>query len=692
MTRCEGAPNFPEWTESSSRYRDVFNATADDMGVPIKYVADRSGASCTNNIPDPACDEVVIVQEKAQRYMTDGRVDATRFAADICAVRTEVERRRHVMVQKGMEVFPVSKSSTYTEDKLRLLNPAERAWAAKVAPVFSEVSLAVYGVQATRQSGPTTEWMNDHADPYSAFHYHRSRHSGLPTQPVEDFKNSEHYSSSIPWFPANSSFNMMWPVDLTADELADINQHYTADDPIRLPFTRVYRVPPALAERIAANPMHHAGNQIEWVREGKSGESYRVLNMAFDPEIRPSLLQLTATLRQEADVTVQGSALHPTFREYTLTVADALERGDFVGLLRADLQQAEGGLFMTLFPHEGYWEDGVKYPMMGEIGIRDVELIDRAAKFGHVFQWMGQEIQAVARAAGFSTYVAPQFDASNVRRDMAFIWPVVTGGFMRAYVRDPGGHDYPKRRYDGLNTHRVVMVLDTLKTWAPLCKQTAARIFGPDVAQHVNFDAKIVDTLFHEAGHGAQIPQDETLPTGKPFGEAFGIHWGILVEPWADADAMLALHKLWKDGVVSEDHFKQGLYASLSYQFVRLRPRAVALSDGVMAGGPHITGSSEMIGWLWARGAFTRDASGAYHLAEVPQLVDAVRGFRNTLVGFAARGDVAGFKQFVTKTVTELPEVVEKDLIARRGAASYTLIDRGDLKPVPDGSTPTSVR
>lgn len=502
----------------------------------------------------------------------------------------------------------------------------------------------------------------------------------MPTEPVEGIVDAPQYASSIPWFPADAAYNMIWPNDFTKDELAYVNSHYPDDDPIRQPFTIVRRANASQAAVLRTKPWKNsAGEQVEWLREGPEGKRYHVLNMAFDTEMRPHFERLASALRAQADTAVKGSTLHPQFKAYTLTMAQSLEEGDFIGMLQADLRQSEGGLFMTMFPHEGYWNDGVKYPFLAEIGIRDTSLLGGIRKNGYLFHWMGKEVEAVARKAGLQSYTAPAFDVSNIQRDAAFIWPIVTGAFMRAYVRDPGGHDYPKRKYDGCGTHRVVMLLDTLKTWAPLTKQTVRNIFGQDIARHVSFAGFASGTLMHEAGHGSQIPQTEVVGNGKPFNEAFNAYWGVLVEPWSDLDAVLGAKKLLDDRKFTQAEFERNLYSMLGYQFVRLRPRAAALSKGMMAEGPHITGSSLTIAWLWQKGAVYRDDKGRYQF-RTARLMPAMRALRDELVTFAARGDQTGYAAFLEKTVQAFPETVEQELIVKRGAPSYTLINRGFLK------------
>ncbi len=117
---------------------------------------------------------------------------------------------------------------------------------------------------------------------------------------------------------------------------------------------------------------------------------------------------------------------------------------------------------------------------------------------------------------------------------------------------------------------------------------------------------------------------------------------------------------------------------SVLYQIVRLYPRKVALSDDMMREGPHITGSSMYLGWLYREGAIQwRDN----HLTiDFPKFESAGRSFFDALVRQAVGGDPKVFRKFAEDCISGLPEDVEDQLIAiKKTTASYVLIDRGEL-------------
>lgn len=675
IDRCTKLAPFPQDVASSKKYRTLFNAVAKDLGLALTYVEDVDGGA--PNTPEANRGEVEVAPAAWEKYgVHDARPRASaKLTADICRVRAEVERRRRVMTEAGFNLFPLQQSGTYTHDKLAQVNAAERQWVAGVKPAFYEAGMELYTIQALPERQPTVAWMRAHADPISRFQFERIRSAGVPTKAIPDFPDSAAYASSVPWFPASPTFSMMWPVDFTKDELAYVNAHYPDGDPIRLPYTRVSRITPVEAERIRTSPLQSEGVAVEWVREGKDGQLYRVVNMAFDEAMRPYFLKLAEALRANDGVTVAGTMLDPQWQAQVRTMADCFEKGDFVGLLKADLAQATGNLFMTLFPHEGYWADGIKFPMMGEIGVIDTELFNKVAGQGYIFNWLGKKVEAAAHEAGLTDYHAPEFDPSNLRRDAIFIWTLVTTGFMRAYKRDPGGHDYPKVPYPGISGHRSVSLLDTLESWTPLTKAAADMIFGPELGQLVSFDALARTTFLHEGTHGAQIQQTVKTLNGKPFGEALGIYWGALVEPWADAGNLLAHYQLYKDGKISAEQYRAVAVTETAYSLVRLYPRADTLTDGMADDGPHIVGAGMLIGWLAGWGAMTD--KGALVEALVDRTLDA---FFNELTAYAAKGSLKEFKAFVKQCIESLPLATEQEILAKKAKLpSYTLLDRGEL-------------
>lgn len=420
--------------------------------------------------------------------------------------------------------------------------------------------------------------------------------------------------------------------------------------------------------------------------------------MAFDEEMRPHFLALARALR------APGAGLNKLFRDYLAEAARHLEAGDFEALLRADLAQngQYGKLYFSVFPHEGYWADNLKFPLTLAVGIRDESsLVPTGPGFTELLNSLASRVQTVAEKTGLDDYQAPVLPLKPKEEDgsMVGLWTLMTAGFKRAFMRDPGGHDYPKREYPGVVDHRNVILFDTVETWAKLVTFMAKKFLGAAASEEVSFEGLLRFVFLHEAVHGAQIRLNSATLLKDAAGgrvalaEAFGDWWGILVEPWADAGAVLGCSSAADAGLMSDAERRQCVLAAVSLQFVRLRPRADLRESPTAA--PHLTGASMFLTMLILHGGMVCD------IDKVPLCsVNLDRGERNTvdsvasmlfdgLTRMAAGGRLGSFKQLVNLTLDSDTEqgmslvLVEEKLLAYRALApSYNLLDRGDL-PAP---------
>lgn len=676
MTKTAVLSQMPLMALPSQRYQQLFNNVSAELGLGITYLGSQTGNY--PNDPQVRSGDIEANQSVWEHYgITEARPRSNPLLdRDVRRVRETIEKRRLEAVEKGFNAFPIVKSKSLSEENLALLNPAERAWAESVGPVLYRFTQELYGIQSMPQSAMMTRWMKEHADAKSLFHYDRMR---TPIVPMVTGDLAP-YASSVPWMPDSPTYSMMWPADMTAEELAYVRERSDENDPIRLPYTRVSRIDKHEAERIEAGSLPRSKRiQTEWAREGLDGRWYRVQNIAHDVEMRPLLLSIAETLREHADIEVDGAVLHPEFRAYSLTVADALTEGDWETLLKADLEQTEGNLYFTFFPHEGYWSDNIKFPISLEIGIRDSSLMAALEKYRPAFEWLSGRIADVVRDSGMSTYFSPP---SNIdfRRDFVSMWPTRTGGFMRGYTRDPFGHDYPKVKYPGIEMHRVVTFLDTVHGVLPGLKGVAEKLFGDEMADYITLAGRALCTLVHEATHGIQIrPGDKTL-SGKEFGEAFGRHWGVVVEPWADAGSMVAAMKLFGDGRIEERESFELVFSRFVQTVNMLLPRERSMSEGVMKSAPHMTGAAMLTGYAYRFGAL---GEGSKHLLEVDRekLAQAMTSFLDEVTRYAARGDVKAYLEWVKDCIEALPlELEQKILKIKEGGSAYVIVDRGELK------------
>lgn len=193
-------------------------------------------------------------------------------------------------------------------------------------------------------------------------------------------------------------------------------------------YTVVERAIPEEVERIQTIvKMNRFNEPMEWIVEGFEGRKYKVINIAFHERFRPHFLRVAQVLRENAPIEIDGDTLDPSFKEYTLVMADAFENGQFEKLLAADMAQTSGNLFFTFFPHEGYWSDNTKFPWMMEIGIRDGAFKNEALIHAQAFQWLEEKTARIIQTTGLS-YEPRLMNSEDQARSSEFLWVLRTGG------------------------------------------------------------------------------------------------------------------------------------------------------------------------------------------------------------------------------------------------------------------------
>lgn len=270
-------------------------------------------------------------------------------------------------------------------------------------------------------------------------------------------------------------------------------------------------------------------------------------------------------------------------------------------------------------------------------------------------------------------------------QDIVFpIWTYRTAGFLRAFIRDPAGHDYPKREYpDKIKGHRSVVLLDTIDSWVPQLKYMKRKLFDREALEaDITFDGLTQYVYLHETCHGMQIKQNLKVGNGQTLAEAFGSDWGALVEPWADVGAgILCTHMEMKN----EERPGECLTAMALASVLRLRERKKVTKASARSDMPHVVGSNLMVGKLWANNALERNAEGLLTL-NLERTKDTLNEMFEKLSGFAAQGDREGFLVWLDEGIKQVDLDLEKSIVrTKKGAPPYVILDRGGLQK-PSGS------
>lgn len=633
------------------------------------------------NIPEPSRGEIRIDPSRSSFQVTD---------AVICQVRQVIEGRRRRVVEAAQEQLRIVPSATIGDGRMNMANPAEREWLRRTADGLQEESLDIHGRQSNFHYSRLERWMaegvNDH---YSIYHFQRMR--GVQPPNLEgslrvEYQNLIPYANLFPWLPGAPAFNAMLPRSFSESEKAYVLNNYSKDDPIRLPWTVVERASEAEVQRIRVHREYDGnaaaltlvwrrahGQAVVWMVKGEGGWWYKVTNMAFHPDFRPHFLRMARGLRHNAFLRVEGQTLHPQFRRFTVTMAECLERGDMLRLLRADLDQTEGNLFLTFFPHEGYWPDGIKFPWMLEMGIRQ-RRVGMPPEEARVFQELEDLAGQVASQSGLP-YQTRQIDVSEIEKSAVLFWGYRNGGFMRAYYREPAGHDYPKREYPGINLHRNVVILDTILSAVSPTNQILREILGPRAVEIDHAD--LIDFVeWHEGTHGTGSRPDTPTQSSRRMSEVYGNFWGALVEPLADAGSVVALGRRHARGVISDEQLRSRIQGILGQQFRRYLSKAAA-SDLETMGNPdaaHLIGSVMMIGWLLRERVIQIQPDRRTVLFNEREFVPSVTRFHAELTRFSLRDDLPGFQVFVQGLTAEIPNDFDQRCAALKSAAGRPFV------------------
>ncbi len=596
-----------------------------------------------------------------------------------------IEARRMTMVAAAAKQMDIVATPTFS--KLGWVNPAERLWMERTAPRLARIAGELYTAQTNPDSRRIEHWMKKNGDALSRWHFDRVRTADLPalldSHMPKEIEHAEAYASSVPWFPAVPRYSAMLPSDMTPEELSFLVATYPSSHPVRTPYTVVERATRLSIRKLRSGPRKTAaGLEYQWLVDGQGGQKYKVTHMRFHPRYSSLFQRFAKIVKESADITDGITSLHPSFRNYLLEMVECLMSGDFVRLLKADLNQTEGNVFLTFFPHEGYWDDNMKFPWMFEIAIRDQDAIRAVREKGYVLNRLEDRARAIASRLG-----APQpshvIDMGEVEKMVQVVWMWRNGGFVRAFPHgEVAGHDYPKADYETVSGHRAVIIADPMMARRPLARRIAAEFLPERDLSKLTDETAIANVLWHEASHGISGNKPDTrLRSGGTLGVAYGALWGKLAEPQSDAAFAVANEILLADNLISVQTYE----SSLVDQFLRcmsmFRSKERVLQDGF---DPHAAGATMTLGWLIMEGIVRLNEGTELFDVDWERFNGSLVRLWEKLTEFGFQGDPSAYKSFFRDTVSAIPEAMEKRIIAgQKKHLTRALLSRNDITAPP---------
>lgn len=619
-----------------------------------------------------------------------GTLNPSESVQDLLAdARLTIEARRQAVVQAAAAQMVIVDTPTLSH--MDWLNPAERAWMEQTSDRLANIADWLYAAQAYPNNDEIVDWMCENADELSLWHYTRTRTPDLPSLSAShcptDFLHPRDYASSVNWFPNRPNYSAMFPSDFSEEELAYLIRTYPKSHPARLPYTVIERATEADIRALAAGPLPGPqGQETTWLVQGPEGKSYKVTHIRFHPRFARYFTEFAATLEKGIDQEVEGTKLHPEFQTYLREMARCLREGDFDSLLKADLQQSQGNLFLTFFPHEGYWKDGMKFPWMFEVGIRDREAIQKLKENGYVFAALEAEAKGIAEQLG-APVPDTEFDTSNIEQMVQIVWVYRNGGYLRCFPHgEPAGHDYPKVCPEGVTAHRFVVIADAIHADIDILKGLAEEFLPPEDAAMVSFEALRESVLWHEGSHALLGNRPETETTNRStMATVYGDLWGHLAEPQSDTAFAKAHQILLSDGSIDPNL----VAATLRTQFVRLLKKFV-LKAAVLDPNfddPHTFGANQTLGHLLQEGIARLREDGKFDV-DWERFAQFNRTLWRELLTYGFQDSPEPYRQQARAHIEAIPNAIQERIPeGQRRRLRRLLLNRGHLEPPPLPST-----
>ncbi len=651
---------------ASEKFVTLFNKTANDLDLGIHWNGDTKGG--TPNVPD--YNELTL---NPLLYGTNSSgTQYTGVEINVEKVLRAVEHKRLQANELAWKAKVFVDSPTFERMKtVHKLNKAEIAFLKAIAPILSKETDIIFGKQYSHSFETYHAYLKEHGETFSLRNFWLTMTAASPKVPAnkipENFKDINDYASSVPGFPkAVDEFSASWPKNFTESEKAYLSKTYTdPQHPANLPYTSMVRYKGVEPKKDTTVVETNSGGQpIKWIIKGEGNNLYLVQNISFDPRLQSHFLNIANGLRKYAGIHIDGETLDPKFASYIMDAASFIEKGDWAGLLKADIYQTGGNLYFTFFPHEGYM-DQVRFPVIYELGIRNPDVSKLVATSPIAMNHLEQMVADRYIKMGLKTYNPRTFGETNSPNEMLTIDIYSAGGFLKPWG-GIGGHDYPKKSFPGLeNEHVTVAWHDTYQIRMPTFKTVYDKLVE-NKRPKIGIPYILAMTAWHEGTHGVGLRGDDKTLSGKNLDESFGKFWGAWAEPFADAGGVVANAFLLEKGHITQEYFDNALLALLMYQTKFYLPKETYKTDDGIFKNPHQVGVSIEIGYLVDKGVIRFNPETGKVQVAWKKMGPAYKELFEYLTDLSAKGDKQELIAFTRKYIDAIPDNLEKAMIASR--------------------------
>ena len=617
-------PNNPE---PSARFRQRFNAVAQELKIGLEWVRDEKDPLAVN------ADELKIAATDLKKYKSTQptpKIFNDALVTDVRKVLTEVERQR---LKKVEESARFHKRVAYRAP-LENLNRAER----KAVELFQMEVKPPLNRIVQKQEDPSAPmlgaWLVHHGDYYSQILFGRF-HRDVCAEPF----SSDMACSLAPFFPDLPAISGMMGPGVTLEKFLELGKTLS-------PSAEELR-PTTLLE----------------LKDGK----IIATPLPLHPQFREDHLELAAALEKIATLNVDGDALDPKLRDQLKKWALFFRTGkarDEAIAAQATIDAGEGGgmLRVHIGPSESYWADNTKFPYLLQVGIRNPKVMAEMSQGSDLFP------ELEASLAGIPSYTPRKLSTRGGFADP--IYQAITGGFFETFSsREPLGNNFPNYEgYHAEGSNRFI-VMEGMEETAPQIKTILSRLLDEDVSSLENHHLTY-GTVDHESGHLLGPQRSHITPSGKKMGAVFGIHWGSADEPKADLTEVVKIRLALQKGRITEEEAVSCLKGYLGWSLSNRYKGKKAFPDMT----DHYFGHLLEVGYYFQTGALSL-VHGKIH-ADWKKLLETGHDLWRKIIAFQAAGDLKGFLDFSRETVARIPDEADRIILEASKDMPMMFIER----------------
>lgn len=619
---------IPENPVTSKRFIQRFNESAQELGLPIKWVDDSKNPL--------AVDAFELVIEKPIIYALKNSTTQTfndKLADDVKRILTNVEEKRLELVRQSA----ISQEIVIFRPPLELLTPVEK----RAVELFQfRVKPALDRIEA-KQHDPNADILSTYSAKFSD-HYSKILFSRFHRDTCAGFNFVLNPACSLfPFYPDQPPLNGMIDPKISMEQVRGLSTELLpAADELR----------PTTILAVNAN--------------GKINS----IPLPLHPLFKEDHLELAQALEEIAGLDVSDRKLDPALVDQLIKWAKFFRTGSAEDERLAmqatiDAGNGSGTLRVNLGPSESYWDDNMKFPYVLQVGIRNEQLSQEL----NIFQPTIQKVEA-------SLKDVPYYEPRTISSRGGFaevLWLAVSGGSWDSFAfGQPKGNNYPNYNGYPLEGSNRFIVMEGADICSDDFKKGLSAISDVDVSAWTDKSAFVRFAVNHETGHLLGPQRDHVLPNGERTASKFASHWADADEPKADLTGVMTARVLYEEGTITKNELIGLINTPIAMNFsMRYKGKKAFAAGGAPA---HFFGHMIEVGMFFKSGAYslTDDSPKKIHI-DYDKYLTASEHLWKMIIKFQASGDVDGFIKMSNELVTFIPDEADRLILSNTFKTNY---------------------